>query len=55
MIVDARENIILLPGMSIMSHRQQLDRGRFFEGLQNYTENKNEGIKNKIIFADLIV
>ena len=27
---------------------KQLDRGRFFEGLQNYMENKNKGNENKI-------
>ena len=26
--------------------RKQLARGRFFEGLQNYVENKNEVVKN---------
>ena len=28
--------------------------GRFFEGLQNYIQNKNEGNENKIIIGDLI-
>ena len=27
--------------------------GRFFEGLQNYMQNKNEGNENKIIIGDL--
>ena len=31
------------------STREQLARGRFFEGLQNCTENKNKGNENKII------
>ena len=34
------------------STREQLDRGRFFEALQNYMENKNKGNKNKIILKD---
>ena len=34
------------------STREQLDRGRFFEGLQNYMENKNKGKENKIILED---
>ena len=34
------------------STREQLARGRFFEGLQNYMENKNEGNENKIILGD---
>ena len=34
--------------------REQLVRGRFFEGLQNYTESKNERDENKIIHGDFI-
>ena len=34
------------------SNREQLARGRFFKGLQNYMENKNEGNENKIILGD---
>ena len=34
------------------STREQLDRGRFFERLQNYMENKNKGNENKIILED---
>ena len=32
--------------------REQLIKGRFFEGLQNYMENKCEGNENKIILQD---
>ena len=32
--------------------REQLARGRYFEGLQNYMENKNERNENKIIHGD---
>ena len=47
----------LLPLMTVLwvyapsghSTRKQLARGRFFEGIQNYMENKNEGNENKII------
>ena len=35
------------------STREQLARGRFFEGLQNYMHNKNEGNENKIMLGDL--
>ena len=35
------------------STREQLARRRFFEGLQNYMQNKNEGNENKIILGDL--
>ena len=34
------------------STREQLARGRFFEGLQNYMENKNKGSENKIMLGD---
>ena len=30
------------------SAREKLDRGHFFEGLQNYMENKNKGNENNI-------
>ena len=33
------------------STREQLGRGRFFQGLQIYMKNKNEGNENKIIFG----
>ena len=31
---------------------EQLDRMRFFEGLQDYMENENKGNENKIILED---
>ena len=34
------------------STREQLVRRRFFEGLENYMENKCEGNDNKIIVGD---
>ena len=34
------------------SSREQLDRRRFFEGLQNYMENKNKGNESKIILEN---
>ena len=37
--------------LSGYSTREKLDRGRFFEGLQNYME-KNKGNENKIILED---
>ena len=33
--------------------REKLAKGRFFEGLQNYMQNKNEGNENQIILGDL--
>ena len=38
--------------VSGQSTGKRLARGRFFEGLQNYMENKNEGNENKIILGD---
>ena len=35
------------------STREQLAMGRFFEGLQNYMENKNEGNENKVILGEV--
>ena len=32
--------------------REQLIKGRFFEGLQTYMENKYEGDENKILLGD---
>ena len=34
------------------STREQLDRRRFFEGLQSYMDNKNKRNENKIILQD---
>ena len=34
------------------STREQLKRGRFFEGLQKYMENKNKGYEKKTILED---
>ena len=34
------------------STRKQLARERFFEGLQNYMENRNKGNKNQIMLGD---
>ena len=51
----------LLPLMTVLyvyalsgySTREQLARERFFEGLQNYMENKNEENESKIILGDI--
>ena len=34
------------------STRERLARGRFFQRLENYMKNKNEGNENKIIIGD---
>ena len=38
--------------LSGCSTREQLKRERFFEGLQNYMENKSKGYENKTILED---
>ena len=43
------ELLCLCSGHSTM---KQLSRGHFFEGLQNYMENKNERNEDKIILGD---
>ena len=35
------------------STREELASGRFFERLQNYTQNRNEGNENEIMLGDL--
>ena len=35
------------------STREELARRRFFERLQNYTQNRNEGNENEIMLGDL--
>ena len=46
-------NVSSLCAPSGYSTREQLARGGFFEGLQNYMQNKNEGNENKIILGGL--
>ena len=48
----SNDRVICVYAPSGYSTRKQLDRGRFFEGLQNYMENKNKGNENKIILED---
>ena len=45
-------NRVLCSCPSGYSTREQLNRGCFFEGLQNYIENKDKGNENKIILYD---
>ena len=42
---------VLILFQVIYSFRKQLARGHFFEGLQNYMENKNKGNEHKIILG----
>ena len=48
----SNDRVLCVYAPSGYSTREQLDRGRFFEGLQNYMENKNKGNENKIILED---
>ena len=48
----SNDKVLCVYASSWYSTREQLDRGHFFEGLQNYTENKNKGNENKIILED---
>ena len=45
-------SVLCVYAPSVHRTREQLFRGRFFEGLQNYMENKNQGNENKIILGD---
>ena len=51
-VTPSYERVICLYAPSGYSSREQLSRGCFFEGLQNYMGNKNEGNENKIILGD---
>ena len=46
--------LALTTEFSVFMHNimEQLARGNFFEGQQNYIKNKNEGNENKIILGD---
>ena len=48
----SNDRVLCVDAPSGYSTRKQLDKGRFFEGLQNYVENKNKGNENKIILED---
>ena len=50
----SNDRVLCVYAPSGYSTREQLDRGRFFEGLQNYMKNKNKGNENKIILEDFI-
>ena len=49
------ERVLCVYATSGYSTREQLDRGRFFEGLQNYMENKYKGNENKIILLKALI
>ena len=51
-VAPSNDRVLCIYAPSGHSNREQLVRGRFFEGLQNYIENKTEGNENKIIIGD---
>ena len=52
MVTSFNDKVLCVYVPSEYSTREQLVRGRFFERLQNYMENKNEGNENKIKLGD---
>ena len=51
-ITPSNDRVLCFYVPSGHSTREQLSRGRFFEGLQSCTENKNQENENRIILGD---
>ena len=51
-LTPSNDRVLCVYAPSRYNTREQLDRGRFFEGLQNYMEKKKKGNENKIILED---
>ena len=51
-LTPSNDRVLCVYAPSGYNTREQLDRGRFFEGLQNYMEKKKKGNENKIILED---
>ena len=51
-VTTSNESSLFMPLQGIALENSWLG-GAFFEGLQNYMQNKNEGNENKIIIGDL--
>ena len=51
-VASSNDRVLCIYAPSGHSNREQLIRGRFFEGLQTYIKNKTEGNENKIIIGD---
>ena len=54
-VTPSNDRVLCVYAHSRYITREQLAKGRFFEGLQNYMENKNKGNENKKLLGDLIV
>ena len=48
----SNDRVLYIYAPSGYSTREQLDGGPFYEGLQNYMENRNKGNENKIMLED---
>ena len=46
-VTPSNERVVCVYALSGYSTSEQLAKGRFFEGLQNYMENKNKGNEKK--------
>ena len=51
-VTPSNDRVLCVYAPSGHSTKEQLAGGSFFEGLQNYMENKNEGNESKIILGD---
>ena len=51
-VTPSNDRVLCVYAPSVHNTREQLARGRFFEGLQNYMKNKNEGNQSTIIHGD---
>ena len=51
-VTPSNDKVLCVYAPSGYSTREQLARGRFFEGLQNSMENQNKGNENKIMLGD---
>ena len=51
-VTPFNDRVLCVYAASGHGNRERLARGRFFEGLQNYMENKNEENKKTIILGD---
>ena len=52
-VTPSNDRVLCVYARSEHNTREQLTMGYFFEGLQNYMENKSEGNKSKIILGEI--
>ena len=51
-ITSSNDRVLCVYSPSRHNSKEQLSKGHFFEGLQNYMENKSDGNENKIMLGD---